>query len=167
MAPARCYFDASGTFDLDAYGLIVHLRKAHAVVAPEVTEGIPDRDLRRRLASTGADGGARKRTVPVSGVNSLDPGEIAIIETMACERGRGWRRTCVSKDAASRKFIGAHREDVCEVQMDTSDFITVLYKDGIANSDDVRRILSHRTRPPNKRRGKRLGQALRRDADDP
>ena len=152
---------------MDAYGLIVHLRKARAVVAPEVIEEILDRDLRRRLASTGADGGARERAVPVSGASSLDPGEIAIIETVACERGSGWRRIYVPKDAALHKFIGAHREDICEVQTDASDFITVLYKDCIANSDDARSILSHRTRPPNKRRGKRLGQALRRDADDP
>ncbi len=167
MAPARYYFDTSSIFDLDAYGLIVHLRKVHTVVVPEVIEEILDCDLRRRLTSMGADGGARERTVPVSGVNSLDPGEIAIIETMACERGRGWRRIYVSKDAASHKFIGAHREDICEVQMDTSDFIIKLYKDGIANSDDVRRILSHRTRPPNKRCRKRLGQALRQDVDNP
>ncbi len=112
MALAHYYFDTSSIFDLDAYGLIRHLCRVYVVVVPEVMEEILDCDLKRQLLSMRVDSGTQERTVSVSDVNFLDSGESAVIKTMACDQGRGWRRIYVSKDAASHKFVGTHQEDI-------------------------------------------------------
>lgn len=152
MKQTHYYIDTSSILDLEAYGLIKRLRKVKIVVVPEVLREIKDRGLEHRLKRIVTDLGPQQRAAFVPGLDSMDYGERAIIKAMLCDRGRRQRhRVYVSNDESSRTFVSAGSDDICEDVMDTSEFLSRLYREGIVKMEDIRNALSCGRRPPNRK----------------
>lgn len=143
------YFDTCSLLDLEMYGIAKRLRKlGDVVIVPEVIGEIKDRNFSRRLARAGYNSGPARRNVLVPGLDTLDRGERAVIQSMAADQG-GHRRVYVSNDNKSRVFV-ADAGNICEDVLDTSGIILHMYRCGFIEDDDIRRILSDDTeRKPN------------------
>ena len=79
---------------------------------------------------------------------------------MVCDRNIG-RRVYVSNDAESLEFVNMAPGYISDDIMDTSGFVMRVYERGHVSDDDIRRILTNGSRPPNRTCRERLECVVR------